>query len=178
MDDQIVRNARCIDDHDGGTRPLIRWRTAFFEGRTDMMACDTGKDIVERLRMPSSREDTMEVWDGIREMLLDGMAGSLPRDIFEIILDNIDKERLEAAAEIERLRSATASSSKVAAEFRLDGWLYDHRFNGAEHEDGVPSIWESETQFSKTEPRADFRPYSNIRAVYTMESSPKPSTEK
>jgi hypothetical protein len=137
-----------------------------------------GKDIVERLKMSSSGEETMVVWDRIRELLLAGNAGTLPHDVLESILDNIDEERLEAAAEIERLRSATASSSKVAAEFRLDGWLYDHRFNGAEHEDGVPSIWETETRFSKTEPRADFRPYSNIRAVYTMESFPKPSTEK
>lgn len=142
-----------------------------------MTTGEGNKDVVERLKMPSTGEDTMVVWDRIRELLLDGNAGSLPRDIFESLLDHIDGERLEAAAEIERLRSAVASSpAMAAAEFRLEGWLYDHRFNGAEHEDGVPSFWETETRFSVKELRRDFAPYSNIRAVYTMGTSPEPST--
>lgn len=62
------------------------------------------EDIVARLRMPSTGEDTMEVWDRIRAILLDGDRGSLPREIFESILDSIDEERAEAADEIETLR--------------------------------------------------------------------------
>jgi hypothetical protein len=137
-----------------------------------------GKDIVERLKTTSTGEETMVIWDRIRGLLLDGNAGTLPRDIFESILDSIDEERLEAAVEIERLRAEAATSSKVAAPpIRLEGWLYDHRFNGAEHEDGVPSFWETVTRFSEKEPRGDFAPYSNIRAVYTKDTPPKASTE-
>lgn len=74
-------------------------------------------DIVVRLRTPSTGEDTMEVWDRIRAILLDGNRGSLPREIFESILDFIDEERSEAALEIETLRSRLDEArARIAAE--------------------------------------------------------------
>lgn len=61
------------------------------------------RPLVERLRTPSDGEDTMQTWDYIRAELLDGCMGSLPRDIFEMILSSIDGEREEAADRIEEL---------------------------------------------------------------------------
>lgn len=76
-------------------------------------------DIVVRLRTPSTGEDTMEVWDRIRAILLDDDRGSLPREIFESILDSIDEERADAAVEIETLRSRLDEArAQIAAEGR------------------------------------------------------------
>lgn len=124
-----------------------------------------GEDIVARLRTPSTNDNTMLIWDRIRELLLiEDHWGTLPREMFESILDGIDEERAEAASEIERLRRELAAADTAA--LRPEGWLYDHRFNGAEHDEGASNVWEVETRFSKTEPRGDFTPISNIRAVY------------
>jgi hypothetical protein len=68
-------------------------------------------DIVEQLRQPyTDREDIMRSWDALRTYLLDGRTGSYARDIFEIILSNIDEEREQAADEVERLRTALATA--------------------------------------------------------------------
>lgn len=37
------------------------------------------------------RKEMMKYWDRIREHLLEGVKGSLPRDIFESILDHYDE---------------------------------------------------------------------------------------
>jgi hypothetical protein len=66
-------------------------------------------DLVERLRKPSDDEETMRVWDGIRATLLDGVMGTLPRDMFESILGVIDEEREEAADRIEELERLLAA---------------------------------------------------------------------
>lgn len=68
-------------------------------------------DIVTRLKTPSNTDAVMKSWDGIRASLLAGVMGTLPRDIFESILDCIDEEREEAAQEIERLRALVASAN-------------------------------------------------------------------
>lgn len=69
-------------------------------------------DLVKRLRTSSDSEETMNVWDGIRASLLDGIMGTLPRDMFENILGGIDEERKEAADRIEELERLLAAQAK------------------------------------------------------------------
>jgi chromosome segregation ATPase len=70
-------------------------------------------DIMELLRQPyTDRDDIMRSWDALRIYLLDGRTGSYARDIFEIILSNIDEEREQAADEIDRLRSALSTAEE------------------------------------------------------------------
>lgn len=74
-----------------------------------------GEDIVARLRTPSTNDNTMLIWDRIRELfLVEDHWGTLPREMFESILDGIDEERAEAASEIERLRRELAAVSAAA----------------------------------------------------------------
>lgn len=73
------------------------------------------KPLVDRLRTPSDGEDTMQTWDYIRAELLDGCMGSLPRDIFEMILSSIDGEREEAADRIEELERRVTELEAAAS---------------------------------------------------------------
>lgn len=61
--------------------------------------------LVERLSSSLCNEDTMQTWDGIRKLLLEGCLGSLPRDIFEGLLEVFDEDRHEAAIRIAFLES-------------------------------------------------------------------------
>lgn len=64
-------------------------------------------DILDRLSKPVHdgwNGKRMKEWDLWRKAIAEDDAGSWPRDAFESLLDAIDEEREEAAAEIRRLR--------------------------------------------------------------------------
>lgn len=59
------------------------------------------QEIIRALRKPWLNEETLTKWDGIRGLLLGGNRGTLPRDVFESIIDAIDEERQLVADWIE-----------------------------------------------------------------------------
>ncbi len=61
-------------------------------------------DIVERLMKSSLDDDVYHTWGEIRKMLLEGVLGTMPRELFEMIIENIDEERTEAASRITELQ--------------------------------------------------------------------------
>lgn len=74
------------------------------------------EDVIGRLREPSASEDVMKTWDNIRAMLISGVMGTMPRDIFESLLDGIDELKAEAADIIETLKRQRAADPRSGVE--------------------------------------------------------------
>lgn len=58
----------------------------------------------------------MKTWDNIRAMLISGVMGTMPRDIFESLLDGIDELKAEAADIIETLKRQRAADPRSGVE--------------------------------------------------------------
>lgn len=105
-------------------------------------------DIVERMRKPLLCEETLEkVLDPIAKLYRAGDTGSLPRDIFESFIDDLDCERAEAAALIasQARRIEELEKGVEAGQLRETGWVIER----GNSQPSAPTYWAGPDRWSQ-----------------------------